>query len=126
MERNSAEPIIVLDIARHRIRIHRSTLSRLNNPEFVQLLVNPDRKGIVMASCEETAQGAHQLKQTAKRHSLEMFSPSLVEEIYMCAGFSQLKPVTLSGRQIRGRDAVFFPLRPNNDPEKPRGAEENG
>ena len=115
MDNSNSEPIIVLDITRHRIRIHRSTMNRLGSPEYVLLLINPDNKGIVVESCEETTKGAHHLLQTAKRHSTEVYSPSLIGEIYSCAGFDNANPVTLVGRQIRGRDAVFFPLEANKE-----------
>lgn len=103
------EPAITVDLSRHRLRIHRSTLRRLNNPSFVRLLVNPEEKGIVVEQCEETTPGACRLIENGNRkHSTEVYSPTLVEEISNCAGFNQFKTVKLFGRQIRGQNAVFF------------------
>ncbi len=111
MEFVNNEPAITVDIGRHRIRIHRSTLRRLENPRFVRLLVNPEEKGIVVESCEESSKGAVLLLQSSSRkHSLEVYSPSLIDEISVCAGFDQLRAVKLLGKQLRGQNAVFFRL----------------
>ena len=53
MDLTNIEPAITVDIGRHRIRIHRSTLKRLDYPSYVRLLVNPVQKGIVVETCEE-------------------------------------------------------------------------
>lgn len=110
MEKNNSTPAITVDIGRHRIRIHRSTLSRLEYPLFVRLLVNPDQKGIVVESCDEQAIGAYRLTGTDHRHSMEVYSPSLISEISSCAGFGRYRAVKLTGRQLRGQNAVFFRL----------------
>ena len=102
-------PAITVDICRHRLRIHQSTLRRLDNPTYVRILVNPTDKGIVVEKCDANAAGSFRLLQSKKRtHSMEMYSSSLVDEISECAGYSQYKSVKLLGRQIRGQSAVFF------------------
>ncbi len=107
-EYNTTEPGITVDISRHRIRIHRSTLARLGNPAFVRLLVNPERKGIVVEGCSATTKGAYRLVST--NHSMEVYSQSLIAEISSCAGFGQRRSVRLSGKQLQGQSAVFFRL----------------
>ena len=104
-------PAITVDIGRHRLRIHRSTLRRLDNPMYVRILVNPSDKGIVVEKCSANTAGSYRLMQTNERkHSMEVYSSSLVDEISDCAGFDQYRSVKLLGRQIRGQSAVFFRL----------------
>lgn len=108
-------PAITLDIGRHRIRIHRSTLRRLDNPSYVRILVNPTNKGIVVERCSENTKGSFYLRpQKLGRQSLEVYSSDLVAEITECAGYEQYRSVKLLGHQIRGQNAVFF--RMANDP----------
>ena len=38
----SLKPILCIDLKKNRIRIHKQTLRLLGNPEYIQLLVNPD------------------------------------------------------------------------------------
>ena len=107
-------PAITVDMARSRIRIHKSTLRILENPAHFRMLVNPETKGIVIESCDEFSEGAYKI--TASRshsHSLEVYSPSLVAEISICAGFNGLRAVKLFGQQIRGQLAIFFRMDSN-------------
>ena len=115
MEPNyETEPAITVDRGRHRLRIHRSTLRRLDNPSFVRLLVNPEEKGIVVERCSASETGAFRLiGESERKHSMEVYSPTLVEEISRCGGFDQYKTVKLFGRQIRGQNAVFFRMDEN-------------
>lgn len=102
-------PAITVDIGRHRLRIHRSTLRRLDNPSYVRILVNPKEKGIVVEGCSEGTVGAHKLIQARdKKFSMEVYSSSLIDEISNCAGYNQYRTVKLLGLQIRGQSAVFF------------------
>lgn len=38
----SSQPILCIDLKKNRIRIHKLTLHMLGDPEYIQLLVNPD------------------------------------------------------------------------------------
>ena len=50
--KHSSHPLICIDFKKNRIRIHRNTLRQIGNPEYIQLLVNPDQKMIgIKASC---------------------------------------------------------------------------
>ena len=41
MRDDTASPVVVIDCSRNRIRIHRTALHLLGNPDYVALLVNP-------------------------------------------------------------------------------------
>ena len=52
--KHSSHPLICIDFKKNRIRIHSNTLRQIGNPEYIQLLVNPDQKMIgIKASCAE-------------------------------------------------------------------------
>lgn len=44
----TSNPTIVIDLRRNLIRIHKKTLHILNDPDYVQLLVNPEKKLIAL------------------------------------------------------------------------------
>ena len=61
--KHSSHPLICIDFKKNRIRIHRNTLRQIGNPEYIQLLVNPDQKMIgIKASCAEDKL-AHKVKE---------------------------------------------------------------
>lgn len=54
MKNNSLNvPMIVIDSKNNRIRIHRNTLHLLGDPEYIQLLVNPERLMIAVLSSQK-------------------------------------------------------------------------
>ena len=60
--KHSSHPLICIDFKKNRIRIHRNTLRQIGNPEYIQLLVNPEQKMIgIKASCAEDKL-AHKVK----------------------------------------------------------------
>ena len=45
---------IAIDIRRNRIRLNQNVLDKIGDPEYVQLLVNPSSKKIVLMASIET------------------------------------------------------------------------
>lgn len=71
---------ICIDFKKNRIRIHRSTLRQIGNPEYIQLLVNPSQKMIaIKASCAEDKL-AHKVKDyfVINGNSYELYSRELL------------------------------------------------
>ena len=65
---------------KQRIRIHKQTLHILGNPEYVQLLVNPYQKSIVLLVCPKEAFQAH--KVTPKKDTdCELYSKELLRQL---------------------------------------------
>ena len=58
-------PVIAMDLKKGRIRIHKQTLHLLNDPCYIQFLVNPDRKTIVIKVCGKEAPLAHRIRYKA-------------------------------------------------------------
>lgn len=78
--KHSSHPLICIDFKKNRIRIHRSTLRQIGNPEYIQLLVNPSQKMIaIKASCAEDKL-AHKVKDyfVINGNSYELYSRELL------------------------------------------------
>ena len=78
--KHSSHPLICIDFKKNRIRIHRNTLRQIGNPEYIQLLVNPDQKMIgIKASCAEDKL-AHKVKDyfVINGNSYELYSRELL------------------------------------------------
>ena len=77
---HSSKPLICIDFKKNRIRIHRNTLRQIGNPEYIQLLVNPDQKIIgIKASCAEDKL-AHKINEyfILTGNSYELYSRELL------------------------------------------------
>ena len=59
--KNQTNVALTLDLKKQRMRIHKETLRQVGYPDYVQLLVNPEQKTIVMRACEESACQAHKV-----------------------------------------------------------------
>ncbi len=75
-------PMIVIDSKNSRIRIHRKTLHLLGDPEFIQLLVNPERLTLAILPSQklETA-NAIRWDRIAERKSCELYSKILIRQL---------------------------------------------
>ncbi len=75
-------PMIVIDSKNGRIRIHRSTLHLLGDPEYIQLLVNPERLLlIILPSKRLKTANAIRWDRIAESKSCELYSKILVRQL---------------------------------------------
>lgn len=103
-----------LDIKRRRFRIPSRTFHLIETPEYFRLLVNPNSMGLIIEKCSECTKGAYQLSKVPQhRGSYEMTSKSLMDEIVLCAGITTTDTIRLTGRRIRGKNAIFFRVMPD-------------
>ena len=58
---NSQQPTLCIDLKKNRIRIHKCTLHLLGNPEYIQILVNPDRHMLALRKSKRTDHAAHRI-----------------------------------------------------------------
>lgn len=72
-------PKVVIDISKYRIRIHRTTIKALGNPERVLLLVNPDEKTMGIMSTESDDRKGHKIKYDGL--SCEIYSIAFIETL---------------------------------------------
>ena len=82
MNNNSKIPIICVDLKKSRIRIHRTTLSLLGDPSFVQLLINPKTSELVLLRSVQEDYLAHKVRyEKFKTDSYEWYSRELIRRI---------------------------------------------
>ena len=78
------EPSLLLDLQNNLIRIHRNTLSLLGNPEYIQILVNPDTALIAIRGCNKDDYRSERIRWDTLRDnnkSCEFYSKSLIKTI---------------------------------------------
>lgn len=74
------KPVVVIDFANYLIRIHRKTLRAIGSPEYIALLINPEKLTLGIVGCSEEIQGSHRIR-FRKTHCYELYSKSLIEKI---------------------------------------------
>ena len=72
----SSQPILCIDLKKNRIRIHKHTLHMLGDPEYIQLLVNPDTHMIAVRKSVRQDYLAHHVRACYSdiRNSYELYS----------------------------------------------------
>lgn len=77
---NSA--IMTIDLKWNRFRIHKSTLNKMGNPQYVQFLVNPEEMFIAVLGSDRPLTGGTsnrvKLVQTSRHYSIEFYSNTLL------------------------------------------------
>lgn len=77
-------PIMTIDMRKKRIRLYKHTLRLLDNPEYVQFLVNPSKHVFAVKSCAATGISAQKIYWTLLNGNgkcCEFYSKNLIETI---------------------------------------------
>lgn len=84
-------PMIVIDSKNSRIRIHRSTLHLLGDPECIQLLVNPGRLTLaILPGRKLKTANTVRWDRIAENRCCELYSKILVHQLCsICPGWKQ-------------------------------------
>lgn len=59
---NPSHPILCIDLKRSLIRIHRNALRLLGDPDYIQLLINPESKMIAIKASDKRDYLAHKVR----------------------------------------------------------------
>ena len=90
---------LTIDLRKYRIRLHKSTLHLLDDPPYVQLLVNPSAKVVALKAVMKTLSGdsTHRVsrKQLQSANSVEIYSMSFIKTLM------QVIPELKEGRRYR-------------------------
>lgn len=108
-------PCILLDFKQYRIRIHKEVCRSLNNPPYVQLLINPTDMLIAIVGLDHELRGNQTFKITR-----QLNSPNDSVEINSKSFFSQLKELSselsdghsyrMTGKIIQEKRIAVFPF----------------
>jgi hypothetical protein len=79
----SLQPILSIDLKKNRIRIHKSTLHMLGDPEYIQLLVNPSAQIIAVRRSIREDHLSHHIKhqQLSTKNCCEIYSTDLLQTL---------------------------------------------
>ncbi len=79
----SLKPILSVDLRKNRIRIHKQTLHMMGDPEYIQLLVNPDTHIIAVRKSIREDFLAHKVSkaQLTSKNCYELYSKILVGQL---------------------------------------------
>lgn len=104
------QPTISIDLVKPRIRIHKSTLQLMGNPEYIYLLINPTERLIALKVAARSDPRAHHLSWSALHHkaSFEIYSVSLLEMLISCSGWPSRNRYRICGRFISEHNIVQF------------------
>lgn len=82
-KQTSSQPILSIDPRRNCIRIHKRTLHLLGDPEYIQLLVNPDARLIAIMRSTRADNLAHKVKYNrgTDRNCYELYSTNLLQHL---------------------------------------------
>ncbi len=79
-DNTSDKPVAVIDFANNLIRIHKKTIFSIGSPEYILLLINPEKLTLGIVGCTKGVRGSHCIR-FRKTHCYELYSKSLVSTI---------------------------------------------
>jgi len=113
MENKTRCPSILIDIKRKRVRIHKHTLYMLGMPDYIELLVNPDKLFIAIRTSELRTSIAHKINwnKLCSKNSFEIFSKYFIERLAgICASIQSDSSYRLIGNYCSFENIVYFDL----------------
>lgn len=106
---------LLLDAKKNRIRVRKSTLHRLGNPLWIQLLFNPEDMVVAIRCVDKKGPDGQEIKISTQKmnsdNSIEMYSLTLISKIrevtnVLDDGYSY----RLSGSICRQKRTAYFPM----------------
>lgn len=113
MTENTPKPMILVDMAKNRIRIHRTALDALQNPEYILLVVNPAEKTLGILPSKLGEPGAHRVKTPSflGKNCCELYSASLTRQLReVCRDWLPTGKYLMEGAQIPDERILCFPM----------------
>lgn len=80
---SNQQPTLCIDLKKNRIRIHKCTLHLLGDPEYIQILVNPDRHMLALRKSKRTDHAAHRIiiSSLNSRYYYELYSLTFLQKL---------------------------------------------
>ena len=106
---------MAIDMKKYRLRIHKQTLKLLGSPFFVQLLISPKSRVLVILRCEKEAPGGQEIPVTFDKPNssgtFDIYSKELITRIQKEFGGLDLPGLyRLEGFPVPEKNGVCFPL----------------
>ena len=107
------QPIISINFKRNLIRIHKATLDLLEQPEYIQLLVNPDDRTIAIMKGISSDVLAHRVyyDRIKKGQSCELYSMNLLQNLMSISSQCEtMKAYRIYGNFLPDYEIVKFSI----------------
>lgn len=110
-------PAMSLDMKRKRIRIHKSTLHILNDPDYIQLLINPEEYIMIIQSSSSADHLSHKINwlSISENQCCELHSKNLIIRLSEVFPFLDCETTfRVNGNYIQEYNLVYFNLKECN------------
>ena len=102
-------PAITLDLKKRRIRIHNTTLHALNDPPYIELLVNPDKLTLAVRASKQKYRLAHKMYYDTRDN--ELYSDTLLKQLCrVCSGMEYRGSYRIHGIHYPDQNLVIFEM----------------
>ena len=117
-------PLICIDPKKSRIRIHKATLNALGNPPYVQILINPDSRIIIVHTAHsEDSLAIRVVYPKLVSDSFELYSRELFRSLKDIAPDMRMSTSFRIAGQYRSRENLaLFPLDEMTEVPRMKGA----
>lgn len=107
---HAQRPLVLLDLRKPRIRIHKNVLHALGNPEYVLLLVNPVERLFAITVGDRSDHRAHHISWSAaaRKKSFEIYSSSFMDALRLCSDWDENQAYRIYGKVIEERGVIQF------------------
>lgn len=111
----SVNTTLSVDLKKYRVRLHKSFLHQMGDPEYVILLVNKDKRIIAVKAVEPgmSTKDAHRVnsKTLLSDNSIEIYSGTFVSSLRsLTGGLDHGCSYRLTGVTVPSENMVIFPL----------------
>lgn len=108
------KPSICIDLKKKRIRIHKATLHQMGDPEYIQLLVHPEKQSLVIRICLETDKFSQRVRlyPVKSDYCYELYCTGLLKEMKsVTVGWKDKRSFRIYGMFNRAQNAALFGLK---------------
>lgn len=113
MKNNVYKPTILIDTKKYLIRIHKQTLYMLGNPNYIELLVNPETLYVAVRTSETRTNFSHKINwsKLCGKNSYEIISKILIARlINICGTLQSVGSYKIIGNYSCDENIVCFDL----------------
>lgn len=102
---------LVIDPKKCRIRIHKQTLALLDNPKYIQLLIHPEKKIILLCPKSTYTPACERIRweQISEKNCCEIYSTSFVEKLMLlCNNWDENISYRLTGTLLPSQNVILY------------------
>ena len=107
-----SRPSILIDMRKHRIRIHKTTLQAIGSPDFVMLIVNPKKHTLGIQSSMLDDKLALRIRKNTIRKDCELYSKPLMAALHeLCPDWDDRESYRMEGKIIADEGMAVFSMK---------------